>query len=52
MRSSMAPIASFTQALVLMAPWLPQCCTVRPHHAPPRPSSRPDIRPGLVAYSV
>ncbi len=51
MRSSHRPSASFTHSLVLMAPWLPQCCTVSPIHAPPRPSRKPDRGPGAAAYS-
>ena len=48
MRSSVSPINLFTQALVDIAPWLPQCCTVRPIHAPARPAHR---GPSTVCWS-
>ncbi len=38
MRSSHRPMALLTHARVLIAPWLPQCCTVSPIHAPPSPA--------------
>ena len=43
MRSSHRPSALFTHARVLMAPWLPQCCTVSPIQAPPSPAHRHHI---------
>ena len=38
MRSSQRPSARLTAGRVLMAPWLPQCCTVSPIHAPASPA--------------
>ncbi len=38
MRSLQRPSARLTAGRVDMAPWLPQCCTVRPIHAPARPA--------------
>jgi hypothetical protein len=45
MRSLHRPSARLTAGRVDMAPWLPQCCTVRPIHAPARPAPRGRSRP-------
>ena len=48
-KSSVMPSRLLAVALVLIAPWLAQCCTVSPIHAPPRPSSAPVSAPGSAA---
>jgi hypothetical protein len=52
MRSLQRPSARLTAGRVDMAPWLPQCCTVRPIHAPARPArarGASTLRPILFA---
>eukprot|EP00959_Pyramimonas_sp_CCMP1952_P069855 1458616-Pyramimonas_sp.AAC.1 len=51
-RSTVRPSMLFTQGLVDIAPWLPQCWMVRPIHPPAHPSSAPVSTPGIIAYAV
>lgn len=54
-RSSVRPISWFTQGLVLMAPWLPQCWMVRParmHTQAPGVTFTPALTPPPLNTSM